>query len=193
MFRDIKERQAKEELIEYWVKGEQSKTNVERNNTPRIDGATNVILQAYIIVFGIVKSILIDDDPELHASAKEHDKYFFFSSPFLPIHLESAFQPCLSKDILNTDLFDLNTTIGFDIFAFVVGYNGATLGVVVVSVALETLHLSRLHVVEVLLAEMDAADLVADDVGFDVLLALCLFDFCQQHAPKHQRSVMVEV
>jgi hypothetical protein len=75
---------------------------------------------------------------------------------------------------LNTNLLNLNTAVVFDILAFVVGNHGAVCAIVVVSVSLETLHLSRLHVVEVLLAEMDAADLVADDVGFDVLLASCL-------------------
>jgi hypothetical protein len=84
----------------------------------------------------------------------------------------------LQSPISNTNLLDLNTTIVFDIFAFVVGNNGAVCAIVDVSVSLETLHLSRLHVVEFLLAEMDAADLVADDVGFDVLLVSCLCVAC---------------
>lgn len=39
-----------------------------------------------------------------------------------------------------------------------------------VPAALETLHLPGLQLAEVLLASVDAANLVADDVGFDVLL-----------------------
>lgn len=74
---------------------------------------------------------------------------------------------------LDTDLLDLDTTIGLDILAFVVGDNRTAFGVVV-SASLETLHLSRLHVVEVLLAKMDTANLVADNVRLDVLLCLCL-------------------
>lgn len=75
---------------------------------------------------------------------------------------------------LNLDLLDLHTT-GLKVFGtlLVIGDDGAALGIVI-SVSLETLHLSRLHVVEILLAEMDAADLVTDDVGLDVLLRSCL-------------------
>ena len=47
VFRNIKERQAKEELIEHWVEGEQFETSIERSNTPRTDGTTNAILQVY--------------------------------------------------------------------------------------------------------------------------------------------------
>ena len=111
-------------------------------------------------------------NPELHALQRTRQVLFLL----VPFPADSSRDQQFNSDILlDADLLDLNTTIGFDVFAFVVGNDRATLGVVVVSVALETLHLSRLHVVEVLLAEMDAADLVADDVGFDVLLALCLF------------------
>jgi hypothetical protein len=39
-----------------------------------------------------------------------------------------------------------------------------------VSAALETLHLPGLQLAEILLACVDAADLVADDIGLDVLL-----------------------
>lgn len=74
---------------------------------------------------------------------------------------------------LDTNLLDLDTTISLDVFAFVVGDNRTAFGVVV-SASLEALHLSRLHVVEVLLAEMNTADLVADNVRLDVLLCLCL-------------------
>ena len=75
---------------------------------------------------------------------------------------------------LNLDLLDLHAT-GFKVFGtlLVIGDHRAALGIVI-SVSLETLHLSRLHVVEVLFAEMDAADLVTDDVGLDVLLRSCL-------------------
>lgn len=75
---------------------------------------------------------------------------------------------------LNLDLLDLHTT-SLKVFGtlLVIGNDGAALGIVI-SVSLETLHLSRLHVVEILLAEMDAADLVTDDVGLDVLLRSCL-------------------
>ena len=57
---------------------------------------------------------------------------------------------------LNLDLLDLHTT-GLKVFGtlLVIGDDGAALGIVI-SVSLETLHLSRLHVVEILLAEMDA-------------------------------------
>jgi hypothetical protein len=43
-----------------------------------------------------------------------------------------------------------------------------------ISAALETLHFPGLQLAEVLLACVDAADLVADDVGLDVLLRLGL-------------------
>lgn len=56
----------------------------------------------------------------------------------------------------------------------VVGAGEGVLVVRHVSAALETLHLPRLQLAEVLLAGVDAADLVADDVGLDVLLCLGL-------------------
>lgn len=56
----------------------------------------------------------------------------------------------------------------------VVGAGEGILVVRHVSAALQTLHLPCLQLAEVLLAGVDAADLVADDVGLDVLLCLGL-------------------
>jgi hypothetical protein len=88
---------------------------------------------------------------------------------------------------LDTNLLDLDTAIGLEILAFVVRDNRTAFGVVV-SVSLETLHLSRLHVVEVLLAEMDATDLVADNVCLDVLLCLCLWSLLASLHTEEQKG-----
>ena len=118
-------------------------------------------------------------NPELHALQRTRQVLFLFSFPLVSVINTPAIPTALH---LNTDLLDLNTTIVFNILAFVVGNHRAAFGIVV-SASLETLHLSRLHVVEVLLAEMDATDLVADNVCLDVLLALCLFRIHQYFAP----------
>ena len=56
----------------------------------------------------------------------------------------------------------------------VVGTSKGILVVGHVSAALETLHLPCLQLAEVLLARVDASDLVADDVRLDVLIRLGL-------------------
>lgn len=56
----------------------------------------------------------------------------------------------------------------------VVGADERVLVVGHVAAALETLHLPGLQLAEILLASVDAANLVADDVGLDVLLCLGL-------------------
>ena len=64
--------------------------------------------------------------------------------------------------------------VGTSLFVAAVGQVvRASEGVLVVghiAAALETLHLPGLQLAEILLASVDATDLVADDVGFDVLL-----------------------
>ena len=62
----------------------------------------------------------------------------------------------------SASLLDLDTAVGF--------FVGGSVAVVAAAAALETLHLPCLELAEVLLAHVDAADLVSHDVRLDVLL-----------------------
>jgi hypothetical protein len=96
---------------------------------------------------------------------------FFLQSPPTPRSkrkTEGKERTTSQSSLVDTGL--LVATIGLE----VVRTSEGVLVVGHVSAALETLHLPRLQLAEVLLAGVDAADLVADDVRLDVLLRTCL-------------------
>lgn len=72
------------------------------------------------------------------------------------------------KEISSTSLLKLDALVGLVFAARRISV------LVAVSGALETLHLPRLQSAQVLLAHVDAADLVAHKIHVDVLLRPCL-------------------
>jgi hypothetical protein len=75
---------------------------------------------------------------------------------------------------MTREIFLIGASLLFAAVGQVVCAGESVLVVGHVAAALETLHLPGLQLAEILLAGVDAADLVADDVGFDVLLCLGL-------------------
>lgn len=97
------------------------------------------------------------------------------SAPTFPVHYarRTPPQPLLLPPSLLLALwsvFNRDTTV-----TVVVLHNFRILVITIIrSPLFQTLHLSALHLVELLLASMDAANLVAHDIHVDILLRLGL-------------------